>query len=88
MEEIFKNNKAWVAEQLEKDPDYFKKLAQGQTPRYLFIGCSDSRVPANVITGTEAGDMFVHRNIANMVVHTDIEPAQCTSVWGRCAKSA
>ncbi|AHM61495.1 carbonic anhydrase [Flammeovirgaceae bacterium 311] len=72
MEEIFKNNREWVAEQLAKDPNYFKNLAKGQSPRYLFIGCSDSRVPANVITGTEAGDMFVHRNIANMVVHTDM----------------
>jgi carbonic anhydrase len=72
MEEIFKNNKEWVAEQLAKDPNYFKNLAKGQSPRYLFIGCSDSRVPANVITGTNSGDMFVHRNIANMVVHTDM----------------
>lgn len=72
MKEIFKNNKAWVAAQLAQDPDYFKNLARGQNPRYLFIGCSDSRVPANVITGTNSGDMFVHRNIANMVVHTDM----------------
>ncbi|EMR01048.1 carbonate dehydratase [Cesiribacter andamanensis] len=72
MKEIFKNNQAWVSQQLEKDPDYFRKLARGQNPRYLFIGCSDSRVPANEITGTEAGEMFVHRNIANLVVHTDM----------------
>jgi carbonic anhydrase len=72
MEKIFKNNAAWVAEQREKDPEYFKKLAIGQAPRYLFIGCSDSRVPANAITGTGPGEMFVHRNIANMVVHTDM----------------
>lgn len=72
MEEIFKKNEAWVKEQTERDPDFFKNLAKGQQPRYLFIGCSDSRVPANVITGTGPGEMFVHRNIANMVVHTDI----------------
>lgn len=72
MEEIFKNNRQWVSEQLAKDPDYFTNLAKGQNPRYLFIGCSDSRVPANVITGMDAGDMFVHRNIANLVVHTDM----------------
>ena len=54
------------------DPEYFKKLSLGQTPDYLWIGCSDSRVPANEITGTESGEVFVHRNIANLVVHTDM----------------
>jgi carbonic anhydrase len=54
------------------DPEYFKKLSLGQTPDYLWIGCSDSRVPANEVTNTESGEMFVHRNIANMVVHTDM----------------
>src|SRR6476620_10000923 len=54
------------------DPEYFKKLSLGQKPEYLWIGCSDSRVPANEITNTESGEMFVHRNIANMVVHTDL----------------
>lgn len=54
------------------DPEYFKKLSIGQTPEYLWIGCSDSRVPANEITGTESGEIFVHRNIANLVVHTDM----------------
>ncbi|HXB41172.1 MAG TPA: carbonic anhydrase [Bacteroidia bacterium] len=53
------------------DPEYFKKLSSGQTPEYLWIGCSDSRVPANEITGTQSGEVFVHRNIANLVVHTD-----------------
>ncbi|CAN5549567.1 carbonate dehydratase [soil metagenome] len=72
MEEIFKNNKNWVEQELSKDPEFFKKLAKGQTPRYLWIGCADSRVPADRITGTNPGEIFVHRNIANMVVHTDI----------------
>ncbi|MDQ3536700.1 MAG: carbonic anhydrase, partial [Bacteroidota bacterium] len=72
MKEIFENNRRWVQKELENDPDYFKKLAQGQSPRYLWIGCADSRVPADRITGTRPGEMFVHRNIANMVVHTDI----------------
>jgi carbonic anhydrase len=72
MEKIFENNRKWVGQKLEEDKDYFNKLAQGQEPRYLFIGCSDSRVPANEITGTGPGEMFVHRNIANMVVHTDM----------------
>lgn len=72
MEKIFAGNRRWVAQKLSEDPDYFKKLALGQQPEYLFIGCSDSRVPANEICGTGPGEMFVHRNIANMVVHTDI----------------
>jgi carbonic anhydrase len=71
-QKLFENNKKWVAERIAGDPNYFEKLAGGQAPRYLFIGCSDSRVPANEITGTEAGEMFVHRNIANLVVHTDM----------------
>lgn len=69
---LLENNKKWVATQMEQDPNYFKRLAKGQSPEYLWIGCSDSRVPANQITGTEPGDMFVHRNIANMVVHSDM----------------
>jgi carbonic anhydrase len=71
-EEIFERNRAWVRETLARDPDYFTRLAhRQQEPHFLFIGCSDSRVPANVITGTGAGEMFVHRNIANLVVPTD-----------------
>lgn len=69
---LFVNNEKWVTDKLNLDPMYFKKMANGQTPQYLFIGCSDSRVPANEITGTEPGEMFVQRNIANMVVHTDV----------------
>ncbi|MDQ2769200.1 MAG: carbonate dehydratase [Bacteroidota bacterium] len=69
---ILENNKQWVASKNAEDPDFFHRLANGQQPRYLFIGCSDSRVPASGITGTGPGEMFVHRNIANMVVHTDM----------------
>jgi carbonic anhydrase len=64
-------NKAWVQERLEMRPDYFARLAQDQKPEFLWIGCSDSRVPAEEITGTQPGEIFVHRNIANLVVHTD-----------------
>jgi len=65
-------NKEWVENTLNEDANYFKKLAQGQHPPILWIGCADSRVPANQITGTNPGDIFVHRNIANMVIHTDM----------------
>lgn len=71
IEPILENNRKWVEQKRDSDPQYFEKLALGQKPRYLFIGCSDSRVPASAITGTGPGEMFVHRNIANMVVHTD-----------------
>jgi carbonic anhydrase len=71
-ESLFENNKKWIADKLNENPEYFKQLAKGQTPQYLFIGCSDSRVQANEITGTQPGEMFVQRNIANMVVHTDV----------------
>lgn len=70
--ELFENNRRWVAESTAADPDYFDRLADGQQPQFLFIGCSDSRVSADRITGTEAGEMFVHRNVANLVVPTDI----------------
>ena len=69
---LLENNKNWVREQLELDPDFFERLSKGQSPEYLWIGCSDSRVPANQITGTDPGEVFVHRNIANMVVHSDM----------------
>ncbi|MBD0285935.1 MAG: carbonic anhydrase [Flavisolibacter sp.] len=65
-------NKAWAAEKLHEDPEYFERLAHIQTPEFLWIGCSDSRVPANEITGTQPGEIFVHRNVANLVVHTDM----------------
>jgi carbonic anhydrase len=69
---LIENNRNWVKEQTNKDPNFFTDLANGQTPEYLWIGCSDSRVPANEITGTKPGEVFVHRNIANMVVHSDM----------------
>lgn len=71
-EKLLLENKAWAAEKVEDDKDYFNRLAHLQTPEFLWIGCSDSRVPANEITGTQPGEIFVHRNIANMVVHTDL----------------
>jgi len=64
-------NKAWAKEKAERRPGYFDDLAKGQTPEYLWIGCSDSRVPAEEVTGTQPGEVFVHRNIANLFVHTD-----------------
>ena len=67
---LLENNKKWVAENLEKDPDFFNRLKDGQQPPLLWIGCSDSRVPANEIIGANPGEVFVHRNIANMVIHT------------------
>jgi carbonic anhydrase len=69
---ILDNNKKWVEEKLAQDPQFFEDLSKGQNPPLLWIGCSDSRVPANEITGTKAGEVFVHRNIANMVVHSDM----------------
>ena len=69
---ILDNNKKWVENKLAISPNYFKNLADGQNPPLLWIGCSDSRVPANEIIGAEPGEVFVHRNIANMVVHTDM----------------
>lgn len=69
---ILDNNKEWVEKSLAQDPEYFNHLAKGQTPPLLWIGCSDSRVPANEIIGAKPGEVFVHRNIANMVVHSDM----------------
>ena len=71
-EVLLAENKAWASGKLAKDPDYFNHLSEIQTPEFLWIGCSDSRVPANEITNTEPGEIFVHRNVANMVVHTDV----------------
>jgi len=70
--QLLLQNKAWIAQKLLEDPDFFNNLSKTQSPKFLWIGCSDSRVPANEITGTQPGEIFVHRNIANMVVHTDM----------------
>ncbi|HWH62312.1 MAG TPA: carbonic anhydrase [Ginsengibacter sp.] len=71
-EKLLFKNKKWAQQQIENDPKFFKRLSSLQTPEFLWIGCSDSRVPADKITGTQPGEIFVHRNIANMVVHTDV----------------
>ncbi|HEY1115224.1 MAG TPA: carbonic anhydrase [Chitinophagaceae bacterium] len=71
-EKLLLENKAWAAEKISDDPGYFERLAHVQTPEFLWIGCSDSRVPANEITGTQPGEIFVHRNVANMVFNTDV----------------
>ncbi len=74
---LFENNRAWAAEQTRGDPEFFTRLLGQQSPGYLWIGCSDSRVPANQIVGLAPGELFVHRNVANVVVHTDLN---CLSV--------
>ena len=71
-EKILQDNKQWAERQKQNDPDYFKRLIEIQSPEILWIGCSDSRVPADRITATEPGEIFVHRNVANLVVHTDL----------------
>ena len=77
LEHLFENNRVWQEEILADNPDFFTTLAQQQDPEYLWIGCSDSRVPANEIVGLLPGELFVHRNVANVVVHTDLN---CLSV--------
>jgi carbonic anhydrase len=77
LKQLLENNRAWAKDMLSHDKQYFSRLAQQQSPQYLWIGCSDSRVPANQITGLAPGEVFVHRNIANVVVHTDLN---CLSV--------
>lgn len=74
---LFANNRAWSEQMTKQDPDFFRSLSQLNTPKHLWIGCSDSRVPANQITGLAPGEVFVHRNVANLVVHTDLN---CLSV--------
>ena len=77
LQNLFDNNRQWSASVRQKEPDFFEKLSQQQAPEYLWIGCSDSRVPANQITDLLPGDLFVHRNVANQVIHTDLN---CLSV--------
>ncbi len=71
-ETLLKDNKAWAAEKIANDPQFFKNLSDLQSPEFLWIGCSDSRVPANEITNTQPGEIFVHRNVANLVINTDV----------------
>jgi len=77
LEDLFRNNREWANAVKARDPEFFQKLAQQQTPQFLWIGCADSRVPANEIMGLLPGEVFVHRNVANLVVHTDMN---CLSV--------
>ena len=77
LKHLFENNRVWATSIIEKAPDFFTRLSKQQAPEYLWIGCSDSRVPANQITNLQPGEVFVHRNIANVVVHTDLN---CLSV--------
>jgi len=77
LKHLFENNRRWASQQTQSDPDFFNKLLQQQTPEYLWIGCSDSRVPANEIVGLLPGELFVHRNVANLVVKNDLN---CLSV--------
>jgi len=77
LEHLIENNRAWAQSTLERDPGFFRTLAKQQAPEYLWIGCSDSRVPANQIVGLLPGELFVHRNVANVVVHSDLN---CLSV--------
>lgn len=77
MQQLFENNRAWSRRLTQRDPTFFRKLSEQQAPKYLWIGCSDSRVPANEIVGLLPGELFVHRNVANLVVHTDLN---CLSV--------
>jgi carbonic anhydrase len=74
---LLQQNRSWADDAVRKDPDFFQSLVRQQTPRYLWIGCADSRVPANEIVGLKPGELFVHRNVANLVVHTDLN---CLSV--------
>ena len=77
LKNLFENNRAWAARTVADDPDFFRRLAAQQSPRYLWIGCADSRVPANEIVGLRPGELFVHRNVANLVIQTDLN---CLSV--------
>src|SRR5205814_4799902 len=77
LDHLFENNRQWSASKVRQDPDFFKRLSAQQSPSYLWIGCSDSRIPANQVIGLEPGEVFVHRNVANLVVNTDFN---CLSV--------
>ena len=77
LKELFDNNRAWAAKMIRQDPGFFSRLSAQQAPQYLWIGCADSRVPANEIVGLAPGELLVHRNVANVVVHADLN---CLSV--------
>ena len=77
LDRLLDNNKAWAADRVKRDPTFFSRLEKQQRPEFLWIGCADSRVPANEIVGLDPGELFVHRNVANVVVHTDLN---CLSV--------
>jgi carbonic anhydrase len=77
LEKLFANNRRWAESKIQQDPEFFKRLSLQQSPTYLWIGCSDSRIPANQVIGLEPGEVFVHRNVANLVLHTDFN---CLSV--------
>ena len=77
LKDLLENNRVWAESIKAQDPEFFQKLAQQQNPRYVWIGCSDSRVPSTQLVGLPPGEMFVHRNVANVVVHTDVN---CLSV--------
>ena len=77
LKQLFSNNRAWAAKMTREDPEFFSRLSTQQAPDYLWIGCADSRVPANEIVGLAPGELFVHRNVANVVVHADLN---CLSV--------
>ena len=83
--QLFANNRAWAAEITQRTPGFFERLASQQAPEFLWIGCADSRVPANEIVGLLPGELFVHRNVANVVVHTDLNCLSCIAVRGRRA---
>ena len=77
LDKLLQNNRSWAADRIQRDPSFFTRLARQQAPEFLWIGCADSRVPANEIVGLDPGELFVHRNVANLVVHTDLN---CLSV--------
>jgi carbonic anhydrase len=84
LDELLVNNRAWAAQRVAEDPDFFSRLSGQQSPHYLWIGCSDSRVPANQIIGLQPGEVFVHRNIANLVVHSDLNSLSVLHTPLRC----
>ena len=84
-EKVFENNRQWVAQRTAADPHFFEHLSQGQTPEFLYIGCADSRVPAATVTGLDPGELFVHRNVANLCSTSTTTAAPASSTpWSSC----